>query len=368
MLKLIDRQLTRSYLKAFLVCLVSLLSMYIVVDLFMNLDEFSNNARGMEHILQRIGIYYAYKVVEIFDRLCEPVVLLAAMFTVAWMQRNNELLPLLSAGVSTRRVVRPVLIASTFMLGLGVVNQEIWLPSIDTFLVEHRNEGEKAVQVRPIYDTNGTLIWGRTATRNDLTVLGFSCSIPPNVGRDGLTPIQAQEARYVPPGSDEPRTGGWVITGSNLMELPPSWTRNDILEMIVPGKFFLRTEVDFETLTRSRSWFIYVDTATLLEELSKGGSANRLATIATIFHMRLTRPILGVLLVFMGLSIILHNQQRSIYISAGLCLALCLVFFASGFACRYLGDNELLTPALAAWLPVFFFGPLSFVMFDAVHT
>ena len=83
MLKLIDRQLTRSYIKAFVVCLVSLLSMYIVVDLFMNLDEFTQNSKGMEQLWQRVGMYYAYKVVEIFDRLCEPVILLAAMFTVA---------------------------------------------------------------------------------------------------------------------------------------------------------------------------------------------------------------------------------------------------------------------------------------------
>ena len=39
------------------------------------------------------------------------IVLLAATFTMALVQRNNELLPLLSAGVSTRRVVRPILLA-----------------------------------------------------------------------------------------------------------------------------------------------------------------------------------------------------------------------------------------------------------------
>jgi lipopolysaccharide export system permease protein len=38
------------------------------------------------------------------------------------------------------------------------------------------------------------------------------------------------------------------------------------------------------------------------------------------------------------------------------------------FTCKSLGDNDLLAPALAAWLPVLVFGPLSLVMFDAVHT
>lgn len=369
MLKILDRHLTLSYFKAFVVCLVSLLSMYVVVDLFMNLDEFSQNTKGMGHLLRRIGTYYGFKVVEIFDRLCEPVILLAAMFTVAWMQRNNELLPLLSAGISTMRVVRPVLLASAAMIGVGVLNQELWLPRIDSFLVEHRSEGEREVNVRGAFDTNGILISGVHAIRNELLVKDFVCTIPASVGHDGLTTMQAREARYIPLVPGEPRTGGWILTGTSTAELPSTWTRTDILERIGPGKFFLKTEVDFENVTRSRNWFAYVDTLSLVGELERGGAAsNRLAGIATVIHMRLTRPILGILLVFMGLSIILQNHQRNIYISAGLCLILCLGFFASGFVCRWLGNNEFLMPALAAWLPVLFFGPLSFVMFDAVHT
>jgi lipopolysaccharide export system permease protein len=84
--------------------------------------------------------------------------------------------------------------------------------------------------------------------------------------------------------------------------------------------------------------------------------------------MRLTRPLLGIILVFMGLSIILRDQNRNVFISAGLCLVLCAIFFGALFACKYLGDYEHLSPALAAWLPVLAFGPMSFVMFDAVHT
>src|SRR5436190_1912001 len=119
MFGLVDRYLIYGYVKAYAVCLVSLLGLYVVVDLFMNLDDFTHNQRGMEQVLEHIGKYYGYKSTQIFDRLCEAIVLLAGMFTVAWMQRNNELLPLLSAGVSTRRVVQPVLLSACGMLGLA---------------------------------------------------------------------------------------------------------------------------------------------------------------------------------------------------------------------------------------------------------
>src|SRR5262245_43101642 len=123
-MKLIDRLLVRGYVKAYLVCLVSLLSLFIVVDLFTNLDNFDLDQKGLVSLVKRITVYYTYKSADIFDKLSEPVALLAAMFTVAWMQRNNELIPLLSAGVSTRRVVLPILLAASAMLGLSVLNTE----------------------------------------------------------------------------------------------------------------------------------------------------------------------------------------------------------------------------------------------------
>ena len=43
-MKLYDRVMVRGYLKAYLVVLVSLLSLYIVVDLFTNFDDFAGCA------------------------------------------------------------------------------------------------------------------------------------------------------------------------------------------------------------------------------------------------------------------------------------------------------------------------------------
>src|SRR5262249_16319249 len=107
---LLDRSLFRSYIKSYLVCLISLLSLYIIVDVLMNLEGFTGRHQGLAAALVHIGKYYGYRVSQIFDRLSEAIVLLAGMFTVAWMQRNNEMLPLLSAGVSTQRIVRPVIV------------------------------------------------------------------------------------------------------------------------------------------------------------------------------------------------------------------------------------------------------------------
>jgi lipopolysaccharide export system permease protein len=369
MTKLLDRLLIYNYLKAYLICLVSLLGLYVVVDLFMNIDEFAQQ-KGLGPVLQHIAIYYGIQITIIFDRLCEVIALLAAMFTVAWVQRNNELVPLLSAGISTQRVVRPVLLSACLMLGLSVLNQELLIPQLGSAITLPRGDpdGEREQLVTGCYEPNRVLLSGRSAVRKDLIVNGFTCSIPKELGPGEGVFLQAKEGLYVPPDPERPaRSGGWLLTGTVPAELP-RWSRTDVLDPIAPGKYFLYTRaVDFDTITRDRKWFFRAPTWQVYEELGRVES-NRLAAMAVLFHMRLTRPILGMILVFLGLAVILRDQNRNVFISAGLCLGLCALFFAAGLGCKYLGEREFLSPALAAWLPVLFFGPLAFVMFDAVHT
>lgn len=368
MFKLTDRLLIYSYVKSYLICFVSLLGLYIVVDLFTNIDEFAQAETELLRLLQHIGAFYGVQITLIFDRLSEAIVLLAAMFTVAWMQRNNELLPLLSAGVSTRRVLQPVLLAACALVFVNVANQEVLIPIVGNFRVERGDPGnEKALMVNGTYDSNDVHVCGREAIFKEQCIEEMTCVLPPEAANGQLIHVYAKRAHYIPPGN-KPRTGGWLLTDAEPPELF-NWNRKDILEPIVPGQYFLYTaELDFGRLTRNnRKWFQSQSTWAVFRELSTSDPAT-LSSMAVFFHMRLTRPLLGMILVIMGLSVILQDQNRNVFISAGLCLMLCAIFFAASVVARYLGDNEYLSPALAAWLPVLIFGPLAFVLFDAVHT
>jgi lipopolysaccharide export system permease protein len=359
--KHIDWLLIKGYFKSYAICLSSLLALYVVVDLFMHLDDFvQHNAKGLGDVLFRIGCYYGYRMPQFFDRMCEAITLLAAMFTVAMMQRNNEQVPLLSAGVSTQRIVAPVLVCACLMLGMTVANQELLIPHLGDKLSEDRSDpgGEKEVPARAVYEPNGVHVHGDLARRADLSVRQFRCLIPEAVAGNQIH-ITAADARYVPAAKR------WELSGCNprgLKEVP------GVLDVKDEGRYFLHVKhADFDAMVRNPKWFNMTSTWKLYEELQRPDS-NRLAAIAVQFHTRLTRPLLGLVLVLMGLAIILRARDRNVFISSGLCLVLCGLFFASLHACKMLGDNEIISPALAAWLPVLAFGPFAVVLFDAVHT
>ncbi len=374
MFTIYDRQMIYSYFKAYAFCLISLMGLFIVVDLFLNLDDLMSHRQDTGDFLQFIGTLYGYKSFQIFDRLCEAIVLLAGMFTVAWMQRNNELVPLLSAGISTRRAVQPVLLCAFVMMGLVAINQEFALPRIDTFMVENKGnwDGSKKADVKGDFDMRGIHISGRWAVKKESLVIEFTAIIPRQVCGTPVT-LYADEAVYIPEREGDRRSGGWLLKNATVHGSVDWATQDDdILKSVGDGNYFLRTtDVTIETVTRVKNWQNYLSTWSLLEEMSRPNSSQH-ARLAVAFHMRMTRPVVGIILVLLGLSVILRDQNRNIFISAGMCLGLTVIFFATVFGCQYLGTSEetrsLIGPALAAWLPVIIFGPLSLVMYDAVHT
>ncbi len=262
-----------------------------------------------------------------------------------------------------------MLLCAAFMMGAAVVNQEMVIPRVADQLNLDKDDpgGKKDLRVQgQCYEPNDIHINGKSANRRKQTVADFEVVIPKELAGVMLV-LTAQEAVYVP--GTGLYKGGWLMTNTKPAMLGDS-TLGDasVLKWIDSGRYFLYTRsVDFQALTRNPNWFQLSSTWQIYKELDKP-EAGRQAPMAVLFHTRLTRPLLGMLLVVMGLSVILRDQNRNVIISSGMCLLLCAVYFISQYTCKILGENEVLPPALAAWAPVLGFGPLSLVLFDAVHT
>src|SRR4051794_34113645 len=141
MMLILDRQRYWNFFKAYVICFVSLVGLYIVIDAFSNIDEFLKRADGMK-LLPVMGRFYLIRLSLFYDRLCGVIGMMAAIFTVTWMQRNNELLAMLAAGISTQRVIRPVLVCAVFANVLAVANQEVILPPLGEELQKnHADDG-----------------------------------------------------------------------------------------------------------------------------------------------------------------------------------------------------------------------------------
>jgi len=362
----LDRMFLVSYFRSYAIVLTSLLSLYVVIDLFTNLDTYGKAGGGFASVVEHIAGYYTYQISLIFNQLADFMTLLAAMFTVSWMQRNNELLPQLSAGIPTRRVLRPIMLGAAVTVSFGPLNQEFIIPRIAAQLAVPRDdpEGAKAQILMGAYDPTGVHIEGMAGFRRERKVLNFYATFP-ETAPSGMIHLVAAEAVYVPPDGTE-LSGGWLMTKTVPESIDGPMPTN--LKFLDHGRFFLTTkDADYDVVTRGASWFLYAATPKLRELLNRN-EPRRQAKVAVMFHSRITRPIVGALLVLLGLSVILRNPNRHVFISAGLCMMFSAWFYLCVLGCKFLGDNNFVAAPLAAWLPVMLFGPLTLVSFDSIHT
>ena len=131
----LDRMFLISYLRSYVIVWTSLIGLYVVLDLFTHLDDFVNRPGGFAASARHMISYYGYRVPQLFDLMAAPITLMAAAFSVSWMQRNNELLPQLSAGIPTRRAIRPILLGAAATLSLSPLNQEFLIPAVADQLI-----------------------------------------------------------------------------------------------------------------------------------------------------------------------------------------------------------------------------------------
>ncbi|MFO0798609.1 MAG: LptF/LptG family permease [Gemmataceae bacterium] len=373
----LDRMVLWNYFRSYAIVLSSLLSLYVIIDLFTNIDSFGRAGGGAAGVIRHVVGYYSYQIALIFDRLAEPAALMAAAFTVSWMQRNNELLPQLSAGIPTRRVIRPILIGSAVTLSFGPLNQEFILPRIagQLLIAKDDPEGVKAQVLAGAYDPSGVQVEGLAGVRKERRVIKFYATFPENPPYP-MFHVTADEAIYFPPGSDGPVAGGvppgggwWLRLGEKeTKENPPREPLPPNLRQVEIGQYFLTTQdVDYDMMSRGAGWYLYAPVGKLRELLSRN-EPRRQARVAVLFHTRVTRPITGALLVLLGLAVVLQNPNRHVFISTGVCLAFSVWFYLCLLGSKYLGDQGYVAPPLSAWLPVLLFGPITVVAFDSVHT
>jgi lipopolysaccharide export system permease protein len=133
-----------------------------------------------------------------------------------------------------------------------------------------------------------------------------------------------------------------------------------------PTECFVVSQLSFEQLMGGRGWRQYSSTPALIAGL-QNRSLDFGADVRVAIHSRMVQPFLDLTLLFLGLPLVLSRENRNMFMAVGLCLAMVAGFMLVVLACQYLGASLLVSPALAAWLPLMVFAPAAVAMYDRVE-
>lgn len=369
----IDRYLLMIYFRVLTICFLSISGLLIIVHVFNNLTEFIEYGRQQNSMVHVLLEYYGPYTLTIFERLSGLLVLMALLFAITWIYRTNELTALLAAGVTKRRVMRPLMIASASVIGAAALSREFWIPLYQDRLDRRPQDlqGDMPRPVRPTPDRTLSIhINGRHLLPTKHELVDPMIRLHPGplapLGRQ----ILAVSAKALPESDGHPQ--GYLLQGVSVphdIDQVPSirtkagepllLTRSDTA-WLAAGECFLASQVEFDTLRGGSAWKQFASTGELIYHL-RSGEAPSVDDLRVQIHSRFVRPVIDWTVLLLGIPIVLTRPDRHMFWVAGVCILMVGGFTAIVMALNAAGSSGyLLSPVVATWLPLLTFLPWSY--------
>src|SRR5438445_447817 len=147
-----DRYLLRRYWHVFAVGYLAMFGLYFVIDVFTNVTDFLEQSKGSIALVTAVAQYYSYRACYFFGLIGGTLEVIAAMVALALVQKHGELNPILSAGISTFRLMRTLLVGAFMVNGLILINQEIVIPRIAVHLQLDAGRSDFTGEIEPVMD------------------------------------------------------------------------------------------------------------------------------------------------------------------------------------------------------------------------
>jgi lipopolysaccharide export system permease protein len=363
-MKIMDRHLFMSFVAAYVICFVSLVGLYVIIDLFANADEFFEDHAGTLVFLRRVAKFYFVHSFEYFARLSPVITMISAMTTLANLHRHNEIVALLAAGIPTRRALFPILGGTLVVIGLGIANREFVLPAYSEVLQRLHEDIEADHVLLPsmCIDKDQVLFRADHAHREEKRLENVNVTFPVEI-TGILQEVHCIKAYHRPdPDTGEP---GWLLVDGDA-PIDTSMARGKVRQL-PDGKLFVRTNVTFEDMIRRPNWKSYASTGELVTLLQREEIKDP-QDVRVLIHSRLMDPALHFLLVLIGLPFVLQWERKNVFAGIAVAMALCGAFFVTGSMASYFASHGYIDAMLAAWTPLLVFGPLAMALFPRIGT
>ncbi len=360
----LDRYVTGLFVSSYATALLLVVGLFWIMDMATNLDKFlepwTDGSRVPTSVLVR---YYVLNLPYLFLQVAPFVTLVAGMFTVNRLLRDREMIATMGAGISAHRLLTPVFVGG-ILAAIGMFSVREWVAQTvsfkrDALLAQLENHGEEQT-IGPLWltDLSGSSVrlghyhpGGGLRGERDAHVSDFEAFLR---DAEGVTVIRAPKARW---------TGAlWALeegTRTRMLE-----DEKVVEDMQVLSGFNFRPNL---ALTYHRARVNPLELSfSEVGQLQRRDPDN--VVYQTLWQYQLTFPLANIVLLLVGLPVMLGYERSRGSEKMALGGLLAVFYFASDFVLRTMGLEGSLTPVLASWLPVLFFGSLGVVLYDSMRT
>ena len=353
----LDVYLIKKFLGTYFFSIALIISIAVVFDFNENIDKFTTSNAPWK------GIIFEYYInfIPYFSNLFSPLfVFISVIFFTSKLAENSEIIAMMAAGVSFKRLMRPYMISAaiiavmTFLLGAYVIPKGSVTRLNFENLYKRKKKVEFAQNVQLQVD-KGVVAYiehfdGRSKT-------GYHFSLDKFVDKKLVSHLTAASVTYDTL-SDE--RYHWTIRNYTLRELTGMReyiTRGSEIDSIIamePSDFLL-TRNQQETLT-SPELKEYI-----LKQRERGSS--NVKPFEVEYHKRFATSFASFILTIIGLSLSARKRKggMGLYLGIGLALSASYILFQTVSATFAINADW--PPMLAAWVPNILFAVIAFVLY-----
>lgn len=364
-MRLLDKYILSIFIFSFVLFLLVLLGLFVIVDFSIHIEDFPKLKQ--QSIILFIGKYYLYKLPFLVMLILPAITLFSAMFTLLRLSKANELVPMITNGISLHRISLIFIISAVLSGVVIAVLDELVLPALsDEITYMDKALTEEGVSHNIVAsDDEGNYFFAKSydhiqKAMEDVVVTAVKDGI-----RDKL--IFAKKCQWDP--------SGWRLSDGKIYKYISG-------ELLLTEELGRRPKIDTEKfglngylLNSSLKPIDVVKAGSLVGQFYTFPEAIRLAhkypfapTFWMRIHTKLAFPLSALVLLLLGLPFITDEESTNIFKGLFLCLIVVLCYYAMHFFFLDLGNRGSLNPLLAAWLPTIAFGGFGFYLFWNIKT
>lgn len=372
-MKILDRYVLKQFLIGYAIAFGVLIGMIVAMDLFINLDEFAENAdAGAGTMLYNIASFYGARILLWFRDMAGVITVIAAVFSLARMTKNNELIAVMASGVSLKRFIAPIIGIAAILMSLQVVVQELAIPNLTGQLIRSHDElpGTKHYDLWFASDSNGNLIntsrYDEKTQAIDHPFIIVRKRMERSVQMVVTGRIKAQKAVY------DRQRGGWVLTDGEMLQISDSSTAATPSRQVSAVDFFASDLTPQQIPMRRQEGYKSLLSSAQLMQLanSQGTRQSDLAELYLQKHTRVTDPILNLVMLLVALPVLVCRDPRDMKTAILISFVTSTSCFVLTFVCKMFATELFfnLRPEFWAWAPIFIFVPIAFIQMDSMKT
>jgi lipopolysaccharide export system permease protein len=368
-MKIIDKYVTKNFLIGYLISFLVLMGLRIMIDLFVNIDEFTENAQlGAVQVLVNIAVYYGRYSLLYFRDFAGVITVVAAVFSLGKMTKNNELVAIMASGMSLKRIIAPILLLSLAFTGLYVIDQEFLIPPMADKLVRAHDDVAETLSYDMwfITDSRGNLFCSpefkvKESTIQNPTIITRTKKDNQTILWDVTGIIKADSAYY------DLDTESWILNNGMFMAVSRELSDK-------PYKSIKSCKSDLtpkDIPVRRKSSHMDLLSSYDLMKLARQ-SPKDMARLYAQKNFRITDPIVNLIMLMISLPILVCRDPKglksAVFVSFGLTGICYIMAFVSKILASEITVAGRVVPELWAWLPIFIFLPIAFIELDSMKT